>query len=131
MRHLSSRPLSSPSASSAKLPTTPIRPRLPCVWLSLPTDTRHYHPLQLEMNMTVNRPFLGRVASCVAFVSAFSAHPVIAQEARLDRDCTPHLTQMQQRLFQKAEEGPDALRNFIFIRRAIVQVDTYGTAVWA
>src|SRR5580765_823269 len=69
-----------------------------------------------------------RVASLML---ALAAHPVMAQEARLDKDCIPQLTNAQQRLYQKANEGPDALRDFIFIRRAILQVDTYETATWA
>ena len=69
-----------------------------------------------------------RVASLML---ALAAHPVMAQEARLDKDCTLQLTNAQQRLYQKANEGPDALRDFIFIRRAILQVDTYETAIWA
>jgi hypothetical protein len=74
---------------------------------------------------------LYQAARCAALVSALAAQPAMAQEAKLDRECTPHLTSIQQRLYQKASEGPDALRNFIFIRRAILQVDTYETAVWA
>jgi hypothetical protein len=77
-------------------------------------------------------PFsLCQIARYAALVLALAAHPVIAQEAELDRDCAPQLTTMQQRLYQKPSEGPDALRNFIFIRRAILQVDTYETAIWA
>lgn len=82
--------------------------------------------------MTTRRPsFACHVAGYAAFVLALAAHPVMAQEARLDSNCVPHLTHVQQRLYQKADEGSDALRNFIFIRRAILQVDTYETAIWA
>jgi hypothetical protein len=41
------------------------------------------------------------------------------------------LNRQQERLYQKANDGTDALRQFIFIRRAILQVDTYETATWA
>lgn len=81
--------------------------------------------------MTTVRLFQCQVARHAALVLALVAHPVMAQEARLDRDCTPQLTQVQERLYQKVSEGPDALRDFIFIRRAILQVDTYETATWA
>lgn len=82
--------------------------------------------------MTTRRHSLPcHVAAYAALLLALAAHPVMAQEAGLDRDCAPKLTTMQQRLYQKASEGPDALRNFIFIRRAILQVDIYETAVWA
>jgi len=81
--------------------------------------------------MTNNRLPFCQFARYAAFVSALVAQPVMAQVARLAEDCTPQLTHTQQRLYQKADEGPDALRNFIFIRRAILQVDTYETAVWA
>ena len=69
-----------------------------------------------------------RVASLTL---ALAAHPVMAQEARLDKVCTPQLTYAQQRLYQNANEGTDVLRRFTFIRRGILQVDTYETAIWA
>jgi hypothetical protein len=81
--------------------------------------------------MTTSRLHLYQIGLYAALLSALAAHPVMAQEARLDRDCTPQLTYTQQRLYQKASEGTDTLRNFIFIRRAILQVDSYETAIWA
>jgi len=81
--------------------------------------------------MTTARHYLSQLALCAALLAALAAHPVMAQEVSLGRDCAPQLTSMEQRLYQKANEGPDALRNFIFIRRAILQVDTYETAIWA
>jgi len=80
---------------------------------------------------TTHRPLLGHIARYAALVSAIVGAPVMAQEAGLDASCTPQLTHTQQRLYQKASEGTDALRNFIFVRRAILQVDTYETATWA
>jgi hypothetical protein len=38
---------------------------------------------------------------------------------------------MQRRLYEEANPGIDALRQFVFIRRAILQVDVYETATWA
>jgi len=81
--------------------------------------------------MTTSRLSLCQIARYAALVSPLAAHPVMAQEAQLDGDCAPALTYTQQRFYQKANDGTDALRNFIFIRRAILQVDTYETAIWA
>ncbi|HEY2559937.1 MAG TPA: hypothetical protein VGI48_09550 [Caldimonas sp.] len=73
-----------------------------------------------------------RAASCAAFAFAtLAAEPVMAQDTTLDANCVPQLTRLQQRLYQKANDGPDSLRQFIFIRRAILQVDVYETATWA
>lgn len=80
---------------------------------------------------TTHRLFLCHIARYAALALAIAGTPVMAQEAGIDASCTPQLTHTQQRLYQKASEGTDALRNFIFIRRAILQVDTYETAIWA
>lgn len=56
---------------------------------------------------------------------------VMAQGVALDANCDPLQTYQQQRLYAKANEGPDALRQFVFIRRAILQVDVYEIARWA
>ena len=55
----------------------------------------------------------------------------MAQAVELDANCAPQLTRQQERLYQKANDGTDVLRQFIFIRRAVLQVDTYETAMWA
>ena len=69
---------------------------------------------------------------CVAFVVAALANgTVLAQDTAIKVNCGSQLTALQQRLYQKAEDGPDALRQFIFIRRGILQIDTYETAAWA
>ena len=54
-----------------------------------------------------------------------------AQEVRVDANCVPQMTRLEARLYQKASEGPDALRDFIWIRRGIYQLDIMETATWA
>jgi hypothetical protein len=81
--------------------------------------------------MTTSRFSSCQIARYAAPVLALAAHAAMAQETGVDKPCAPQLTHMQGRLYQKASEGPDALRNFIFIRRAMLQVDTYETAIWA
>jgi len=81
--------------------------------------------------MTTTSLSLGHLARCAALVSAIAGQPAMAQQATPDGSCIARLTPTQQRLYQKAGEGTDALRRFIFIRRAILQVDTYETAIWA
>ena len=73
-----------------------------------------------------------RVPQCATLIlSTLAGQAVMAQTVELDANCAPQLTRQQQRLYQKANDGTDALRQFIFIRRAILQVDTYETATWA
>jgi hypothetical protein len=68
----------------------------------------------------------------VAFVlAALAADAVMAQDVGLDATCAPLLTHQQRRLYEKANAGTDALRQFVFIRRAFLQVDVYETATWA
>jgi hypothetical protein len=82
--------------------------------------------------MKANHFSLRRVPQCAALVlAALAGDAVMAQTVELDANCGPQLTRQQQRLYQKANDGTDALRQFIFIRRAILQVDTYETATWA
>lgn len=69
---------------------------------------------------------------CVAFVLApLAVDVVMAQDVGLDATCGPLLTHQQRRLYEKANAGTDALRQFVFIRRALLQVDVYETATWA
>jgi hypothetical protein len=70
-------------------------------------------------------------ASCVALAASLPGAAARADGVVPDADCAPRLTTEQQRLFDRASVGTDALRQFIYIRRAILQVDTYETAVWA
>jgi len=70
--------------------------------------------------------------ACVAFVlAALAVDAVMAQDVALDATCAPLLTHQQRRLYEKANAGTDALRQFVFIRRAILQVDVYETTTWA
>jgi hypothetical protein len=77
-----------------------------------------------------NSPFSLRLASgCIAFVlAALAVDAAMAQDVELDATCAPLLTHQQRRLYDKANVGTDALRQFVFIRRAILRVDVYETA---
>ncbi|MGZ5778380.1 MAG: hypothetical protein ACXWJC_08155 [Croceibacterium sp.] len=80
----------------------------------------------------VARHFSFFAPACAAFVAATLVTTAArAEDATTGANCTPQLTGLQQRLYQRANEGPGALREFIFIRRAILQLDTYETAAWA
>jgi hypothetical protein len=69
---------------------------------------------------------------CLAFVLAAPAvDAVMAQDVALDATCAPLLSHQYRRLYEKANAGTDALRQFVFIRRAFLQVDVYETATWA
>ncbi len=68
----------------------------------------------------------------LAFVlAAFVSGAAMARDAAVDAACEPHLSPLQQRIYQKANAGPAALRDFIYIRRGILQLDIYETAEWA
>jgi len=68
----------------------------------------------------------------VAFLlAALAVDPVMAQDVVLDATCAPLLTHQQRRLYDKANAGTDVLRQFVFIRRPILQVDVFETATWA
>jgi hypothetical protein len=54
----------------------------------------------------------------------------MARDVQLDAACVPQLTNLEHRLYQMAGEGPDALRQFIWTRRGIYQLDTMDTAAW-
>ena len=82
--------------------------------------------------MRNSHPSLRLAPVCVAFVlAALAVDAVMAQGVGLDATCAPLLTHQQRRLYEKANAGTDALRQFVFIRRAILQVDVYETATWA
>jgi hypothetical protein len=61
---------------------------------------------------------------------AATAGVAMAQSAPADK-CVPQMSRLEQRLYQKAGEGPDALRQFIFIRRGIYQLDMNDVQSWA
>ena len=82
--------------------------------------------------MRNSHPSLRLTKGCVAFfLAALAVDGAMAQDVVLDASCAPLLTQQQRRLYEKANAGTDALRQFVFIRRAILQVDVYETATWA
>ena len=82
--------------------------------------------------MRNNRPSLHLTSACFAFVlAALAVDAAMAQNVALDATCALLLTHQQRRLYEKANAGTDALRQFVFIRRAILQVDVYETATWA
>jgi hypothetical protein len=66
----------------------------------------------------------------VFVLAALASGAVMAQNTS-STACAPQLTHLQERLYQKAGEGPDALRDFVFIRRGILQLDVSETADWA
>lgn len=49
----------------------------------------------------------------------------------LEIECSAAPSALQQRLLAKADEGTEALRRFVYIRRAILQLDVRETAEWA
>lgn len=76
--------------------------------------------------------FIRHATSFAASVlTTLAADAVMAQDVALDANCAPLLTHQQQRLYDKANDGTNPLRLFVFIRRAILQVDVYETASWA
>ena len=69
------------------------------------------------------------IRSMAVAALAGSACAAMAQES--GATCEPTLSPLQQRLLQRADEGPATLRNFIFSRRAILQLDTNELMTWA
>jgi hypothetical protein len=82
--------------------------------------------------MTTRNNSLRTASWCAALVlTVLVARVAKAEDIVIAADCLPRLTAQQQRLYDHANAGTDSLRQFIFIRRAILQVDVYETAVWA
>ena len=48
-----------------------------------------------------------------------------------DAQCTPQLAPLEQRIYDRVGAGPDALRQFLWIRRGILQLEIHDTAAWA
>jgi hypothetical protein len=69
--------------------------------------------------------------SFILVLAALTSGAAMAQNPNPGATCGPQLTPMQERLYQKAGEGPDALRDFMFIRRGMLQLDVHETASWA
>lgn len=44
--------------------------------------------------------------------------------------CPSHLSTLQMRLLTKAYQGPDAVRRFVYIRRAMLLLDIGETQAW-
>ena len=70
------------------------------------------------------------LASLTALLAVLAAGPAMAQKMTLDASCAPQLKGLQQRLYQKGNQGGDALRQFMFIRRSVYQLDIADTGEW-
>ena len=80
----------------------------------------------------MHTPSILQTPRCAALaLTALLCATATAQTARLDDSCNPQLTPMQQRLYDKAAAGTDALRDFMFIRRRMLQLDVFDTGTWA
>lgn len=55
---------------------------------------------------------------------------VVAQTSGGDPCALPPMTSTQARLYQKAGDGWDGLRQYMWIRRSILQMDVTATADW-
>ena len=75
------------------------------------------------MNRTLFAPILH--AACAAAVLTF-AGTALAQET----GCPAGLSRLQKRLIDQAGQGPEEVRRFLYIRRAILQLDTADTLAW-
>lgn len=63
---------------------------------------------------------------------AGSACAAMAQQTAAAGSCAlPKMSSMESRLYQKAAEGTNELRQFMHIRRGILQMDVMETALWA
>jgi len=80
--------------------------------------------------MNTNRNISNFLRLFVASSIAATASVAMAQGAQADK-CAPRMTSLEQRLYQKTGEGPDALRDFIFIRRGIYQLYMIDVQSWA
>jgi hypothetical protein len=68
---------------------------------------------------------------CVGVAGCLLASSVVmARDVQLDAACVPQLTNLEHRLYQLAGDGPDALRQFMWTRRGIYQLDLLDTAAW-
>ena len=70
----------------------------------------------------MNAPKLLAAATLLAAGAAW-AGPVT-----VDASCKPLISPLDVRLVQKAAEGPDSFRNFIYIRRGIYGLDVEDSA---
>lgn len=80
----------------------------------------------------MSKPQFLHAARRAAFILALPlATAAAAGESALDAQCTPQLSPLEQRIYDRAGAGPDALRQFLWIRRGILQLDIQDTAAWA
>jgi hypothetical protein len=76
------------------------------------------------------------LAALLSAASALCTTPSIANSQGREEpaavSCPPAqpMTPLQRRIVAKAEQGPDALRDFVFITRGVYQLDMAGTAAW-
>src|SRR4030095_14903315 len=68
------------------------------------------------------------VPKLLAAATLFAASAPWASPVTVDASCKPYVTNLEARLVQKAAEGPDNFRNFIFIRRGIYGLDMRESA---
>jgi hypothetical protein len=80
--------------------------------------------------MNTDRTISSFLRLFVASSIAATASVAMAQGASADK-CAPQMSSLEHRLYQKTGEGPDALRNFIFIRRGIYQLNMIDVQSWA
>ena len=113
-------------------------PTAPAIQVALhgplrPLGCREFQRLSLENEHEKQPPFTsrGHWLRPTLILGALAVDAAMAQDVALDATCAPLLTHQQRRLYEKANAGIDVLRQFVFIRRAILQVDVYETATWA
>jgi hypothetical protein len=65
-----------------------------------------------------------------AFVlAAIASSTAMAQDT--GAACASQLSPLQARIYQKAVDGPGALRDFVYMRRGVLQLDVTEAADWA
>jgi hypothetical protein len=74
-----------------------------------------------------NRFNLSSLAIALSALTFGAAH---AATVELDASCTPQMSHMQQRLYSQGNQGGDVLRNFMYIRRQMLQLDIAETGQW-
>ena len=75
------------------------------------------------------------LAALLSAATALCIAPSVANSQSLPsaaESCPPAqpMTPLQRRIVAKAAQGPDALRDFVFITRGVYQLDMASTAAW-
>ena len=76
------------------------------------------------------------LAALLSAATAFCITPAIANSQSVDSPsaapCPPAqaMTPLQRRIVAKAAQGPDALRDFVYITRGVYQLDMTSTVAW-